>query len=97
MKLASVSQTKNQLSALLEQVRQGEVLIITDHDRPVARMTAITHESEEAGGQGWVAQMERKGLVRRGDGRHCDLAPLAGLRQGISAVGRLIDERETGR
>lgn len=49
MKIASVSKTKNQLSALIEQVRQGEVLVITDDDRPVARITAITYENEGDG------------------------------------------------
>jgi prevent-host-death family protein len=97
MKLASVSQTKNQLSALLEQVRQGEVLVITDHDRPVARITAISHEGETANGQNRVAQLERKGLVRRGLGGRCELAPPVVLRQGVSAVDRLIDDRENGR
>ena len=97
MKMASVSQTKNQLSALLEQVRNGEVLVITDHDRPVAKITAITAESEGLPGQGWAAQLERKGLVRRGRGIRCDLVPPQILRAGASAVDALIDERELGR
>ena len=97
MKIASVSQTKNQLSALLEQVRQGEVLVITDHDRPVARITAITAEIEGGPSQGWAARLERKGLVRRGRGLRCDLAPPQPLRTGASAVDALIDERALGR
>lgn len=98
MKLVSVSQTKNQLSALLEQVRQGEVLVITDHDRPVAKVTAITHDSADAAGQqGWLTQLERKGLVRRGQSGRCTLARPVALRQGISAVDRLVEERESGR
>lgn len=97
MKLASVSQTKSQLSALLEQVRQGEVLVITDHDRPVAKITAMTYEGDGGRDLNWVAQLERKGLLRRGRGGRCELAHPVVLRQGISAVERLIDEREAGR
>jgi prevent-host-death family protein len=97
MKLASVSQTKNQLSALLEQVRQGEVLVITDHDRPVAKITAISHESAPLNGQSVIAQLERKGVVRRGSGGHCELEPPVMPRQGASAVARLLDERASER
>lgn len=97
MKLASVSQTKNQLSALLEQVRQGEVLVITDHDRPVAKITAMTYEGEGGGSQSWVTQLERKGLLRRGSGGRCELTPPVVLGQGTSALDRLIDERQGGR
>jgi len=62
MKLASVSHAKNQLSALLEQVRQGETIVITDHDRPVAQITAITASASSAGN---LDSLERKGLFRR--------------------------------
>ena len=96
MKLASVSQTKNQLSALLEQIRQGEVVVITDHDRPVAKITAITHESDEAAHNG-IAQLERKGLLRRGRGGCCELNPPVILGENISAVATLLEDRELGR
>jgi len=69
MKLASVSQTKNQLSALLEQVRQGETVVITDHDRPVAKIAAIA-SGDAVGLQGDIEWLERKGIVRRGSGGH---------------------------
>lgn len=41
MKTASISQIKNQLSALIEQVRQGEMIVITDRDRPLAKLVAV--------------------------------------------------------
>ena len=56
VKRASVSQTKNQLSALLEQVRQGETVVITDHDRPVAQLTPVS--TGDATGDG-LAALER--------------------------------------
>jgi prevent-host-death family protein len=94
MKRASVSQTKNQLSALLDQVRQGETVIITDHDRPVAQLTAVT--SADASGDG-LSALERKGQVRRGGGRRCDLAEPVTARHGASALDALLDERSAGR
>ena len=38
MKKASVSEAKNGLSALLDEVRQGETVLITHHGKPVARI-----------------------------------------------------------
>jgi prevent-host-death family protein len=94
VKRASVSQTKNQLSALLEQVRQGETVVITDHDRPVAQLTAVS--TGDATGDG-LAALERKGLVRRGGGHHCDLVEPVIARNRASAVAALLEERSTGR
>ncbi|HEY8899188.1 MAG TPA: type II toxin-antitoxin system prevent-host-death family antitoxin [Chthoniobacterales bacterium] len=39
--LSSISQTKNNLSALLEKVQAGETLIILDRNRPVARVERV--------------------------------------------------------
>lgn len=94
MKRASVSQAKNQLSALLEQVRQGETVVITDHDRPVARITAIAAGDPAVDG---LDSLERKGLVRRGGGRHCPLADPVVAKSGGSALAALLDERALGR
>ncbi len=94
MKVASVSHAKNQLSALLEQVRQGETIVITDHDRPVAQITAITASGSSAGN---LDSLERKGLIRRGGGGRCALADPVGAKEGASALAALLDERAAGR
>ena len=61
MKTASISQTKNQLSTLIDQVRQGETTVITDHDRPVAKLVpAQAEKGEEAACA--LANLERKGI-----------------------------------
>jgi len=93
MKTASVSQTRNQLSALLAQVREGETVVITDHDRPVARITSIEATDISSG----LGMLERKGIVRRGTGRPCKLAkpPLPAGK--ASAVAVLLEERAQGR
>ena len=96
MKTASISQTKNQLSALLDQVWQGETIVITDHDRPVAKLVPAQAENgEEAAGA--LAQLERKGIIRRGNGEAHRLAPPLKARGGASALAALIKDREQGR
>jgi prevent-host-death family protein len=93
MKTASVSHTRNHLSALLDQVRQGETVVITDHDRPVARITSIEATDVSSG----LGLLERKGVVRRGTGRRCPLArPLLPAGK-VSAVALLLEERAQGR
>lgn len=70
MKEAQISEIKNQLSRYLALVRKGEVVRILDRKRPIAQIVPIAH----AAGGGPVgtealAEMERKGLIRRGTGR----------------------------
>lgn len=96
MKRASISQTKNQLSALIEQVRQGETVVITDRDRPVAKLTAIAAEEAEGASDG-LALLERRGILRRGRAEPCKLPPPLKGRRGASAVALLLEEREQGR
>lgn len=64
MKIASITETKNQLSALLDAVRQGETVIITDRDKPVARLEPMNVHSY-ADSDGRLAQLERNGTIRR--------------------------------
>ncbi|MFZ3040961.1 MAG: type II toxin-antitoxin system Phd/YefM family antitoxin [Thiobacillus sp.] len=96
MKTASISTTKNQLSALIEQVRHGEtiLILITDHDRPVARLIPVVSEN---GQSDELALLERKGILRRGHGAACRLAPPPAALQHASALQALLEERESAR
>jgi antitoxin (DNA-binding transcriptional repressor) of toxin-antitoxin stability system len=67
MKLATISFTKNNLSALLDQVRQGETILVMDRDRPIARIEPVT-ASGEPDDDGRVGRLERGGVIRRGTG-----------------------------
>lgn len=96
MKTASISATKNQLSALIERVRQGETILITDHDRPVAKLAPIGTESgSETAGR--LSALERQGIIRRGHGKKCRLALPPKPATGTSAVAALLEERKTAR
>lgn len=96
MKTASISQAKNQLSALIDQVRHGETVLITDHDRPVAQLVPAGPEDGTEGAAA-LSQLERKGVIRRGYGTPCKLAAPARTLNGASALATLLDEREFGR
>jgi prevent-host-death family protein len=61
---ASVSEAKARLSALLDRVKSGETVTITDRGRPVARIVPL----DVVGDVDWDARLElleREGLVRR--------------------------------
>ena len=63
MKTATITETKNGLSALLDLVRRGESILITDRRRPVARIEPVGTIAEDSSGR--IARLERAGVVRR--------------------------------
>jgi len=71
MKKATISQTKNHLSALLDRVRHGEVILIVDRDRPVARLEPVLGTAGPDD-EGRLARLERAGVLRRGKGGRAD-------------------------
>src|SRR5262245_56837251 len=68
MKTATITEAKNRLSALIDRVRQGETVVITDRGRPVARLeSVVTDPSADPAGR--LARLERRGLLRRAGAR----------------------------
>lgn len=68
MSTASISQAKAKLSALLDRVKAGETVTITDRGIPVAQIVPLNG----AGAVDWAARLEnleRRGLVRRPKGQ----------------------------
>jgi prevent-host-death family protein len=65
MKRASVSEAKNQLSALLDRVRHGESVLITDRDQPVAQLVPA---GSALPAQDRLQDLVRRGVVRAGHG-----------------------------
>lgn len=64
MKRATISQTKNQLSALLELVKRGEEVLILERDVPIARIVPVEslgRRDDDAR----LADLERRGILRR--------------------------------
>jgi prevent-host-death family protein len=96
MKSATITEAKNGLSALLDRVRAGESVVITDRGVPVARLEPMAEYPDP---DGRIARLERAGIVRRGTGPvPLDaLPPAPTLPEGVSAVEALLEERRTGR
>lgn len=96
---ASISQTKNQLSALIDKVRHGEAVLIMDRDRPVARLEPVTG-GDHADQAAILAQLERSGIIRRAtrtlDEQFFAVPPPQG--EGRDSLLRaLLSDREQGR
>lgn len=92
MRSRSISDAKNQLSALIKQVQGGEPITITDRGVPVARLIPI----RAAGLPARVLGLAQIGLAQLPDraphGKWLD-HPWPALRPGPSPVDLLIEER----
>ena len=99
MKRASITETKNNLSALIDGLKGGSPVLIVDRGRPVARLEPVTSGRED----GQDERLSR--LIRNGIVRPRRAAPSQALLSsqppcasaGASAVDALIEERREGR
>ena len=98
MKKATLTETKNNLSALVDQVQHGETILILDRGRPVARLESVLGQEDDP--EGRLARLERQGLLRRAT------APLPREvlterpprpSEGASGLEALLAERRDGR
>ena len=101
MRTATISDTKNSLSALLDRVRHGESILITDRGRPVARLEPVTTGTGKSGpDDGRLARLERAGIIRRARGGRLDeiwrVPPLV-AEAGGDILEVLLDERRSSR
>jgi antitoxin (DNA-binding transcriptional repressor) of toxin-antitoxin stability system len=98
MKTASISETKNNLSALIAGLKGGSPVLIVDRGRPVARLEAVG-SGDESGGRERLSRLIRSGLVRPRRGEP-DLTlftdPLPRPAPGISIVDMVVEERREG-
>jgi prevent-host-death family protein len=98
MRTVSISEAKNGLSALLDVVKAGEAVVITDRGVPVARIEPVSNRSDDD--EGRLDRLERAGVIERRGGPIpmwlLDQPPVP-LPEGVSAVTMLIEERRSGR
>lgn len=98
MHVATITEAKNQLSALIDRVRGGESVLIVDRGIPVARLESAVGGDLDA--EGKIARLERAGAVRA-----APRPPATELlsqappkpRRGASVVHELLEERRGGR
>jgi prevent-host-death family protein len=100
MATASITQAKNGLSALLDRVKAGESVIITDRGVPIARIEPIQRTDD------WDARMAKlvaEGKVIPGNGMPADellrrmrAIERPKLPEGASLLEAVLEERESG-
>ena len=97
MKKASITEAKNNLSALIDRVKGGSPVLIVDRGRPVARLEPVSRIDPA---DDRLARLVREGVVRPARG----IAPKSILaskppraKTGASGVRALLDERREGR
>ena len=97
MKRASITEVKNGLSALLDQVKAGETIIITDRGIPVARIVRDSNVDDEDGGR--VVRLLRGGVATtQGRPPPVDLilSPFPPESKPAGVLDALLEERESG-
>jgi prevent-host-death family protein len=99
MKTATITEAKNQLSALIDQVRHGETIVITDRGRPVARIvSAVIGAADDPDGR--LARLERRGGLRRATApppKALILRRLPRSKRSSGVLEALLEERREGR
>ena len=99
MKTATLTETKNGLSALIDQVRHGETILILDRGRPVARLTSVLAE-ESSSAEGRAERLERQGILHRAAAPKSSGLfdrPRPRPREGASILTELLEERRSSR
>jgi prevent-host-death family protein len=97
MRVVSITEAKNRLSALIDRVKAGETVVIVDRGRPVARLESALSAVEPD--EGRIARLERAGLARRGNNRLVEeiLKEEPPRAKDSSVLQALLDERHGGR
>lgn len=98
MKKVSITEAKNNLSALIDSVKGGSPVLIVDRGRPVARLEPVLGIASDDDNR--LARLVREGVVRPAHG----VVP-EGLvattpprpKRGASGVRALLDERRDSR
>jgi prevent-host-death family protein len=95
MKKATITEAKNQLSALIDRVRHGETIVITDRGRPVARlMSALMGAKDDPDGR--LLRLERQGGLRLAGSSPPQMKKLSRKKKS-GVLDALLEERREGR
>ena len=97
MRSVSVSDAKNNLSALLREIRGGATIIITDRGVPVARLVSPTSHRGISPAAVELARQGRLLLPQRQPGTKWLDLPRPRAKGKASALAALLDERARGR
>jgi prevent-host-death family protein len=98
MKRASITEAKNNFSALIDSVKGGSPVLIVDRGRPVARLEPVTGLPFDDDSR--LARLVRDGSVRparAGMPKAWFATNPPRVKKGASGVRALLDERREGR
>jgi prevent-host-death family protein len=96
MKTATITEVKNGLSALIDRVKAGESIVVTDRGVPVA---VIEPMGVRVDVDDRLARLERAGIIKRGTGKPpIELLRTPGpkLGEGHTLVEAVLEERRSG-
>ena len=99
MKVAKLAELRDSLSRYVHQVEHGATVRILVRGRPVADLVPVRRSGSTTGADDWnLDELERRGMIRRGDGR----IPPELFKPGPKARGKgvseaLLEERRQGR
>ncbi len=95
MKKANIATAKNQFSRLIQQVKRGESILITDRNKPVAQLTPVRETNEI------LSRLIAEGVVLPAEGPALDVEKLFSLplpkeseKKALSKA--VLEEREEG-
>jgi len=98
MKKASITEAKNNFSALIDSVKGGSPVLIVDRGRPVARLEPVSGGRSDDDSR--LARLVREGIVRparRVASKDQFSSKPPRLKKGASGVRALLEERRDGR
>ncbi|HVO96090.1 MAG TPA: type II toxin-antitoxin system prevent-host-death family antitoxin [Terriglobales bacterium] len=98
MKKAGIAELKNNLSRYLDQVKNGESILVLDRNHPVAQIIPLQKTARGViERDDRLARLERKGLIRRGSGGSGQWITKRRLvKVPGSVLQDLLDERRSG-
>jgi antitoxin (DNA-binding transcriptional repressor) of toxin-antitoxin stability system len=93
----TISELKRRLSHYLRRVRKGETILVRDRDTLIARIEPAGGAVGQADDDEWLAELERRGVVRPARARLSSDWLSARPRTDADLLGTLLQERGEGR
>lgn len=96
METATITEVKNGLSAIIDRVKAGESIVVTDRGVPVAVIEPVSGRVDV---EDRLARLERAGLVRRGTAEppiELMRTPGPKVRGDLTLLDAVLEERRSG-
>ena len=96
MEKVSISRLKDKLSAYLKKVQDGQTLVVTDRNKPIARLEPVTSAASQAQR---IARLVEQGIVSLPKTPPLSIEEIRRIRPvapGAKLLEALLEERESG-